>query len=60
METATIIVMVVLLIVLWMAYKKTEHYTIAERVAMLEKRINDLYSGGADLRQMSIPTSTNQ
>lgn len=60
MESATVLILVVLLLVLWFAYSKTENYTVEERVKILEKRVDDLYSGGAGLRMQSVHTGTNQ
>ena len=60
MEPTTGLIIAVLLIVLWFAWSKRENYTVEERVAILEKRVNDLYSGGAGLRSQVVPTGTNQ
>jgi hypothetical protein len=60
MESATGLIIAILLIVLWLGYTKHENYTVEERVAILEKRVNDLYSGGASARHLVVPTSTNQ
>lgn len=60
MESATVLILIVLLLVLWFAYNKTENYTVEERVKILEKRVDDLYSGGAGLRKQSVYTGTNQ
>ncbi len=60
MESATALIIAILLLVLWFAYDKTENYTVEERVQILEKRVDDLYSGGAGLRSRSVHTGTNQ
>ena len=52
MEIATGLIIAVLLIVLWLAWTKHENYTVEERIAILENRVDNLYSGGASARHL--------
>ena len=52
-------VLIVLLLLL-VFLQKSESYTVEERVKILEKRVNDLYSGGADARHLPVFSSSNQ
>ena len=60
MESATALIIAVLILVLWFGYQKRENYMVEERVDMLEKRVDDLYSGGAGLRGQAVFTGANQ
>ena len=60
MEPVTGLIIAILLIVLWFAYTKHENYTVEERVKILEKRVDDLYSGGASSRHLTSYSGTNQ
>jgi cell division protein FtsL len=59
-DTMWAYVVVVLLLIIFIYSKKNEQFTVEERIAILEKRVDDLYSGGADARHLPVFSSSNQ
>ena len=53
-----IFLMIVFMVVIFQ--RNAEAFTVEERVHILEKRVDALYSGGADARHLPVFSSANQ
>jgi hypothetical protein len=60
LDLKTGLLFAILVLLLWHLFIRKEHFTVSERVSILEDRVNALYSGGAGIRNKSIYTGTNQ
>ena len=60
LDLKTGLIIVVLLLLVYFLNTRLERFTVADRVAILEKRVDALFSGGAGLRGQSLYSGVNQ